>query len=538
MPAPTPPTKKQIQSKFRASLAQRELAKRNLFDFVKYRFMAEGRPFAANWHHGLLCEIGEALFHRTETRVIINIPPRFLKSETFSQCLQAWMIGQDPSSRSSMLSASYSANLAERDAGLTKEIIESDWYQQLFPGIRIQHDMRSKSEWQVTAGAKRSSAGVGGTLTGKGGDHLLIDDPIKPQDANSDAVRSTANSWTGETMRSRLDDPAKGTICFIMQRLHELDPAGYLMDKMKNPDADQYTIVCMENECARRKMYSFGKFTYLREPGELLHPARLDQKQTKAMKVAMGPNYEGQYNQRPTKMEGDYFKLKWINEHDKDGKEIAAEHLNYVYQAWDLAVTSKETSKDDPDYSVCATVGVDELGRYWLVDIWRGQVDAGELAEEIINQHKKWQPKQVWIEKGAIEKSVGATVKLRQNQLGYYFMIEPVSHGNQDKEFRARGIQGIMSMGNFYVPGKATWLPDFKIELAGFPKGKHDDQVDAIAYLGQKIESVRVGPMHKRPRVLKAYNPQHIDAEQLKAVMEEANRSTHTQTRSRKAHLW
>lgn len=505
-------------------LAKRELARRKLFHFIKYRFAAENRQFSANWHHGLLCEIAEALYYRDLKRVIINIPPRFLKSETFSQSWQAWMLGKDPGPQSSMLSASYSANLAERDARKTREIIESDWYRVLFPGTTINPRKRTASDWETLQGAMRASAGVGGTLTGKGADHLLVDDPVKPEESNSDLIRENANEWFGETMRSRLNDPINGTICVIMQRLHELDMSGYLLKQMSQPGADQYEHVCIANEESKRKLYHFGTFFYEREPGELLHPARIDQTATDGLKAVMGPNYEGQYNQRPTKMEGDFFKLEWLEEHDMTSQDVLEQYVRTTYQFWDLAVTEKDSNKSDPDYSVCVTLGIDEYGRWWLIDVWRDRVDSGQLVDAMIALHRKYSPGQVFMEKGSLEKAIAPLLRLRQKDLNYFFAPQPLSHGNKDKEFRAQAIRGVMSAGLFCVPTRSAWLQDFKLELAAFPKGAHDDMIDALSYGGIKLGELRPGRNRELPSVQRAVKnkPIQITGDDLDRLVQDS----------------
>ena len=492
------------QQQLRMMLAQREMARRRFLHFLKHRFKSENRPFAENWHHGYLAELVEAIRLRQLKRTIINIPPRFLKSETFSQSMQAWFLGHDPGPRSSFVSASYSATLAERDARVTREIVEAPWYQALFPDTKIKPDKRTANSWETTQNACRFSTGVGGTLTGMGGDHIIVDDPIKPVDANSETIRATANEWMGETMRTRLNDQKEGTITIIMQRLHELDPTGYLLEKMANEGADQYYHVSLENDPpAKSRTYSFGSFSYTRAADELLHPDRVGAEETAAIKAAMGPNYEGQFNQRPVKMTGDFFRVNWVNFLAQKPEEIRRDLVTHVYQAWDFAVTEKETEKDDPDYSVCATMGVDSLGRYVLIDLWRDRVNTGELIEQMILLFDKWKPRVVWGEEGVIEKSIRPWLTRRQNELGKVFYVQGVKPGRADKVERAQSIRAIMAAGNFYVPQSARWWPDLQNELAGFPRGRHDDMIDACSYLGMKIPEMRISKTSAKPVMTK-----------------------------------
>lgn len=504
----------------RQARARRELARRRFFHFMAYRYEQQRMHMKWNWHHGLLSEIVEAIHLRQLKRTIINIPPRFLKTETFAESAHAWYIGQDDSPYSSMLSASYSGDLASQAAGRTREILASEWYQRLFPTVALRKDKRAESDWETVNGAKRQSAGVSGTLTGKGGMHLMIDDPLKPQDANSDLERTKACTWIGETMYSRRNDPVNATITMIMQRLHELDPTGYLLDKMKNPKADQYTHICLANEESKRRIYSFGSFFYERQPDELLHADYLPRAETEALKVVQLGNYEGQYNQRPTKMEGDFFKLAWLNYDERDPSDMRRDLAN-VYQSWDLAVTEKDTNKEDPDYSVCATLGVDDTGRWLLLDVWRDRVNTFELVEQMIALHKQWDPKNVFIEKGAFEKAIKPFLDHRCREVGYFVYPEPVSHGNKDKEFRAQPFRAMMASRALYVPRHAPWLTDLKLELSSFPRGSHDDQVDALAYLGIKIQTLKPGPAHRRPSVRDAVGGTAVTGDMFRRYLDE-----------------
>lgn len=474
------------------------LARLSVAAFIRYRYMATGRTILWNWHLDLLSEVLDAIRMRQLCRVIINMPPRFLKSEVVSQAWQAWMIGRDNSPRSSIVSASYAASLAFRDSRKTLEIIQSSWYEGIFgdiPMVKTQQD-----DWETKNGASRAAAGALGPITGKGGDHLLADDLLKPMDANSEVVREKTNEWNGEVFRSRLNDTKTGTITHLCQRLHERDPAGYLLEQQRNPDADQWHHINLplENYEGKAKLYSFGRFRHLRKRDELLHPARIGIKEVKALKVAMRANFEGQYNQRPQKMEGGKLKPRLLNRVSKPAEAIAKEFGLTVSLYIDIAVTEKQVEKDDPDYFAITVMARDQLQRKWILDLWAEQCSIDKAADALIAFWQKWRklghgPSVVKGEKIGLQHAFRPMLlaQCRQKNLGMLPLLDMAY--SRDATLKLVPLEGALNAGQIWVPGDATWLPPLEAEMRSVPKGAHDDRCTAISYGVQDLEDQAAG---------------------------------------------
>lgn len=478
----------------REELVRRELARRKLRDFLRYRLHHEGRDagFLWNYHIDYLSEVLEAVAARQERRVLINIPPRFLKTELTVETFPAWMIGRDPSPRSSMLSVSFSAKLAEKSSRKTRDIITSPWFRALFGDKQIKLDeaQQEKGDWELrhgqqsAPGAWRIAAGVEGTLTGRGADHLVADDILKPKEANSDVVRTNACDFLGETLKSRHNDIRHGTMTLIMQRLHEMDPTGYLLEQSKTPGADQYFHVVLPLEGHRAQVYSYGDFFYERKPGELLHEERMPPAEIAAMKVAQVNNFEGQYNQNPIKMQGNMFLWKRANLYDGP-----VPTLTKVIQAWDFALLEEE--RDEGCYSVCVTAGITRLGQLYILDVWRERRNSAEVVDQMIALYQRWKPYRVYGEKGQIELAIMPFLRRKSREIGVYIPLEGINPGKQDKAQRATAFEAAWNGGAVYLPKAAGWLTDYRLEITAFPKSRFKDQVDASAYIGIKYEELR-----------------------------------------------
>jgi predicted phage terminase large subunit-like protein len=457
----------------------RDAARKNLACFVAFRYFIAGKQIQWNWHLDYLCDIFTAVYKRQLKRTIVNIPPRFLKSELIGQGFPAWMIGQDDSFRSSVLSAGATAMLAVRDSRKTLEIIKSNWYKTLFPSVIVRKE--TEAEWETMNGASRNAAGAAGTIMGRGGDHLLWDDILQSQDAMSETVREKVNEWLGETFRNRLNDQANGTITGIMQRLHERDPTGYLLDQQKATGADQYTHIVLPNEAPSRTVVTFnGKIYATREAGDLLHPARIGPKETAALKAAMRANYPGQYNQNPVKMEGGHLDPRRILRLGGSGIELKSRLGLIPVFYMDFAATERQVNKDDPDFSCIEVWAKDQLGRLIILDCWRQQTaDYAVIARTLIHMHRLWRPRFVKGERGALLNLFQPVLHQQMTLAGHFLTLEPLAgRGHRDKMERSMAYQGILNAGMVAAPEDAPWFAAFEGENRSFPNGAHDDTLD------------------------------------------------------------
>lgn len=482
----------------------RELARLSLAHFVRYRYHAQKKLIVWNWHLDYLCEILEAVTRRELRRTIINIPPRHLKSEVCGQAWPAWMIGRDDSPRSSMVSASYGADLALGDSAKTRGLLRADWYRGIFGNVAM-GDLDTQKEWWTAKGATRVAAGTGGVVTGKGGDHLLADDLLKPEESNSELVREKANSWLGETFYSRFNDRNTGTLTVLAQRLHERDPCGYLLGLMKNPQADQFYHINLplENIDGKPKVFSYGGFRYLRKADELLQPSRINAREVAAMKVVMRANFEGQYNQRPQKMEGGMLRPALLVRLKKDPISIARDlglRLNIYI---DLATKEKQTQKDDPDWSVIGVMGRDQMQRKHLLHLWRAQASMDVVARALLAIYDTYKKAGLPIrfvkgEKIGLQHAFRAVMTSTCRLLHRGILPLHDMSVSADITQRLMPLEGTLNASQLVVPEDATWLPDYEAEMRSVPRGSHDDQMVMTSYGCNDLEESPPGeaPAH------------------------------------------
>lgn len=305
---------------------------------------------------------------------------------------------------------------------------------------------------------------------------LMIDDPVKNrEDAESETARAAAWDWYTSTAYTRLA-PGGGVIV-IQTRWHDDDLSGRLIEaQQKGGDVWEvinYPAIAEDDEPFRRK-------------GEPLHPERYDLKALQRIRKAIGDrDWEALYQQKPVADEGAYFTKDMFRFYEP---EQLPDNLNY-YQAWDLAVGTKENN----DWTVGITVGIDEFEKLWVVDMKRFRMDAHGIVESILDEFQKWSPLMVGLEKGQIEMAIGPFLQRRQAERRIWdFSYEELKTGRRDKQARARAIQGLMRAGsvNFPNPERVSWARDLLQEMLRFPSGVHDDQVDAIAWIGVMLNEM------------------------------------------------
>lgn len=485
-------------------LAMRELARRNYADFLRYWLHATGSDFMWNWHWDYLADLMQAVaLGDTSVRfLIVNIPPRFAKSTLLSRMWQAWMIGRVGGLEASVFSIAGTDVNAKKDSYATLSVIQQDWYKAVFPQVALS-DKTAENNWITQCGAFRIACGAEGTVTGRGAFHLIWDDILKPQEADSDHTREKRNAWLGETLVSRLDNPKRGTITGIMQRLHEADPTGYLLAQSKIVGAHKYTHVCLPNEAPCRTVVQFrGRVYATRETGDLLHPARIGADETAALRISMGANYSGQYQQQPTKMEGgdlDPRKLLTLTGTPEDFVEKwGLQPSIYI----DLAATTKATTKDDPDSSVIDVVAKDLFQRLVILDIWVKQTaDFSEIARVLIAMHKKWNPRVVRIERGALYNVFMPILRQQGDLCGRYVPLQPIAGRKYDKVTRSKTFQGLLQSGCVATFG-ASWRTALEGQMRAFPRGAHDDIIDPL--FDAAVDYPQLGSGNRAPRNVEA----------------------------------
>jgi predicted phage terminase large subunit-like protein len=423
--------------------------------------LESGQAFVPNWHLEAIAYQLERVRRGEIKRLIINLPPRSLKSVTASIAFPAFVLGHDPSRR--IVCISYSGDLAKKHANDFRAVLEAPWYRELFPGTRIgQKD--SETEIELTARGSRLATSVGGTLTGRGGDLIIIDDPLKPDDAYSEAKRNAANEWFKSTLLSRLDDKRTGAIIIVMQRLHMDDLTGFVTSQ-----SDEWEILDLPAiaEVEEHVPISDTK-TYFRRVGEALSPEREPLSILEHMKSQLGSDaFSAQYQQRPVPPGGAMIKRDWIERY----QELPPQReRSLILQSWDTA------SKGGPenDFSVCTTWVISRDGRWYLVDVWRKRVDYPALKAAVRELASQYAANRVLVE------DARAGTSLVQELLGKVDGIVAVM-ADGSKPTRMSVATAKFESGLVYLPERASWLADFEAELFAFPGGRHDDQCDSVS---------------------------------------------------------
>ena len=498
-------------------LAFRQLARRNFRHFIRYWNLATRARFQLNWHFDYLADILQSVADRDPTTrfCIINIPPRFSKSTVTGMLWQAWMIGRDDSYSSSVFSIASSATLAARDSAKTRDILKEPWYQALFPHVRLK--TTAEDEWATHRGAYRISAGVGGTVTGRGGPHIIVDDALQAADAHSTLLREKTNEWLGSTLRSRLDDPKTGSITVIQQRLHEMDNTGFLLENAKAKGADQYFHVCLPLEFSKRTVYTFrGTHYATKEPGELLHPERIGPEEVAAYRQSMGVDFETQYNQNPTNAAGGFFEESTF--HWYDPSELP-ENLNH-FMAADYATSKKTTA----DRSAILCVGVDEKRDLWVreesVLDWLEPLDAVTKTVQLAKRRKAYLLSH---EKGVIANTLAPLFRIVCEKEGHYLSVEHYTRSD-GKGATASAVKGYAQAGKVHLPRtrRAQWLP-ILLKFRPDVDGGDDDLVDALATAGLLV--MKAGTIPTPSPELPVHLPETLIAQRSRWAHEDYDRA-------------
>ncbi|WP_219894314.1 phage terminase large subunit [Aquisediminimonas profunda] len=444
------------------------------FISMAFRSLYPGSDYLTNWHIEVLAEYMRMLIAGEETRMIVCMPPRHLKSFVGSICLPAFVLGHDPTAK--FICISYSQSLAEDFAHQTRKLMDSEWYKRIFPHTRLDPKRCRKSDLGTTRNGHRIASSVDGTLTGKGGDFLVLDDLIKAGDVHSDVVREHVNEWFDTSLLSRLDKPNSGRILVIAQRLHVDDLPGRLIER---GGWKQLILPLIAHEHER---FEIGGTIITRPPGVLLHPERIDEDDAERLRRDIGTNlFEGQYNQRPIPEGGYLFKREWLNYTDD---AIDPDLFEAIIQSVDTAYMTAENN----DYTVCVTFGIrgDEIH---ILDVYRNRIEFPEQVKLIPKLRKKWDADLVIVEGIGCGQALAQTLWREFPQKQWVKTVSPKA----GKLERAEKQTVKFEQGRIFLPRPAPWRQSFESELAAFPKGKHDDQVDAVTQFLHALDLGNLG---------------------------------------------
>lgn len=445
-----------------AAELEREILRRasrvSLERFIEYRQAG----YAPAKHHRLLIEHLEAVERGEIERLMVCMPPGSAKSTYTSVEFPAWCLGRNPAM--SVIAASHTQELAERFGRRVRNIVASDEFAKAF-GVGVADDSSSAGRWDTDKAGEYFAAGVGGSITGRRADLVVIDDPVKSrEDADSERSRMKAWEWYTNDLLTRLKPGARQIV--VMTRWHEDDLGGRILER----ERDKWTLIELAMEALPNDPLG-------RKVGERLWPDWFTDDMIATAKQDTRA-WNALYQQQPAADTGDYFKSDWFGEYDAPPKNLA------IYGASDYAVT--EGTGDLTEHGV---FGVDQNANIYVLDWWRGQTSPDIWIERKCDLVLKHKPLMWFGESGVIRRAVEPFLMRRMQERNAYATIEWLP-SIADKPARARAIQARASMGKVWLPKHAPWKADVLGQLLRFPAGKHDDAVDVFSLIGRGLEQM------------------------------------------------
>lgn len=448
-----------------------------------------------NWHIDLLCEYLTACANGEISRLNINIPPRFLKTELCNVAFSMWLLGNDPTK--SVIGCCYSGELSEAIHNKCRSISRTEWFQLIFKDFNIYKDFSNdviitkdtQKKFVTTKGGSRYSTSTQATITGEGADFIILDDLINPQEAQSEAERRHSLDWCRDSVFSRFNNPSQGCIVNVQQRVHLNDFVGELVN-------EDWVTVDMPIMFDKRRVYSFGNFRKECQEGELLQPNRFGEKEIDIYKRQLGETNRGkfifssQYMQNPIPDGGTVIKSEWFKHYS------VLPPLEYRNIYMDTAMKTKESN----DYTVMQCWGYGKDGKAYLIDQVRGKWEAPELeryAVDFWNKHRSTEGDVGVLRAMAIEDKSSGTGLIQKLRRDYKIPVIEIKV-DKDKIVRANDAAIYFCGGFVLFPSKAPFLLDLKEEMCIFPDGKHDDQVDTTCHAINHI----FGKKQLTPRVV------------------------------------
>lgn len=433
--------------------------------------------FLLNWHIEVMAAELEKCRLGLTKRLIINVPPRSLKSFCASVAFPADLLGHNPAEK--IITVSYGQDLAEKHALDCRTLMMSPFYQQTFR-TRLTSTRPAVNDLRTTQNGYRLSVSVGGPLTGRGANFIIIDDPLKPDEALSDIQRQAVNEWFDHTLLTRLNDKQTGRIILIMQRLHEDDLVGHLL-KQGGWELLRFPAIAEEDERYEIVTPLGTTRRFQRRAGEALHPEREPLEVLQRIRQIQGEyNFAGQYQQAPAPRGGGMIKLEWFKPYRPAD---LPQNLPMIIQSWDTANKPSELS----DFSVCTTWGVTQ-GHIYLLHVFRKRMDYPELKRMVREQANAFKPTTILIEDRA------SGTQLLQELIHEGVYAAKAYKPTMDKTMRLHSVSSTIENGFVHLPEKAEWLPNYLYELTTFPKGKYDDQADSTSQALDWLKQRYFGP--------------------------------------------
>ena len=450
--------------------AEKKIQNRAKTDFLSF-VKCVWPEFIEGSHHRHIAEKFNKLATGELKRLIVNMPPRHTKSEFASYLLPAWMVGRNPKLK--IIQATHTGELAIRFGRKAKNLIDSEEYAKIFK-TRLQEDSKAAGRWETAQGGEYFAAGVGGAITGRGADLLIIDDPHSEQDALSETALESAYDWYTSGPRQRLQPGA--SIVLVMTRWSTKDLTAQLLKAQKEVKGDQWEVV---------------EFPAILDHGteeEAVWPEYWKLEELEKVKATLPvAKWNAQWMQRPTSEEGAIIKREWW----KVWKHDWIPQLHYVIQSYDTAFLKKETA----DFSAITTWGLfypnqDSPLNLILLDAIKDRYEFPELRRKALEQYKYWQPEMVIIEAKA--SGLPLTYELRQMDIPVVNFTP--SKGN-DKHVRVNSCAPVFESGMVWAP-ETKFAEEVVEECAAFPHGDNDDLVDSMT---QAVMRFRQGGLIQHP---------------------------------------
>lgn len=454
---------------------ERERLKRslqsNLLSFTEYFFDVRGDSFVENFHHGQIADALRKVENGEIKNLLINMPPRYGKTELAVINWVAKCLAQNPKAK--FIHLSYSDDLALDNSSKTRDLIRCDEYQALWP-LKLKDDADSKKKWYTAQGGGLYATAAGGAITGFGAGvtsddddgkfygAIIIDDPLKVDDADRDNERARINKRLNETIKSRRNS-RNTPIVIIMQRLHEDDMSGFVLAGGMGEE------------------FYHLKLAAIQPDGTALWPYKHTIEELRREQSTDPRTFSGQMQQEPSPDDGTFFRREWFHRFD-----LGDEPPMYKYGASDYAVTEPDIGQK-PDFTEHGIAGFDAQEDLWLVDWWSGQTAPDKWIDEEIrlaDEHKPF----VWVsEKGVIKNSIEPFLMREQKAQGVYFRLEWLP-AVKNKAANARSFQALASAGKVHIPN-TQWGEDLINQLLKFQSGgRYDDKVDVCGLFGRLLD--------------------------------------------------